>query len=106
MVLVHPGASGKMPGPWRSAERRSRSPVARSTVGGHSTAFDADIIELCMRWYITYRLSYRDLLEMMADRGIEVAHTTMLRWVMRYATQNSRSAGAGSREPSAPRGGS
>jgi hypothetical protein len=36
-VLVHPEASGKMPGPWRSAERRSRSPVARSTVGGHST---------------------------------------------------------------------
>jgi hypothetical protein len=37
MVLMHPGASGKMPGPWRSAEPRSRSPVARSTAGGHST---------------------------------------------------------------------
>jgi transposase-like protein len=30
---------------------------------------DADIIELCVRWYITYRLSYRDLVEMMAERG-------------------------------------
>jgi transposase-like protein len=34
-------------------------------------AFDADIIELCVRWYITYRLSYRDLVEMMAERGIK-----------------------------------
>ena len=32
-------------------------------------AFDADIIELCCRWYITYRLSYRDLVAMMAERG-------------------------------------
>jgi transposase-like protein len=39
-------------------------------------AFDADIIELCVRWYITYRLSYRDLVEMMAERGVQVAHST------------------------------
>jgi transposase-like protein len=31
---------------------------------------DAEIIELCVRWYITYRLSYRDLVAMMAERGI------------------------------------
>ena len=35
--------------------------------------FDAEIIELCVRWYITYRLSYRDLVEVMAERGIKVA---------------------------------
>ena len=35
--------------------------------------FDADIIEQCVLWYITYRLSYRDLVEMMAERGIKVA---------------------------------
>jgi transposase-like protein len=34
--------------------------------------FDAEIIELCVRWYITYRLSYRDLVAMMAERGIVV----------------------------------
>jgi transposase-like protein len=34
--------------------------------------FDAEIIELCVRWYITYRLSYRDLMAMMAERGIVV----------------------------------
>jgi transposase-like protein len=46
-------------------------------------AFDADIIELCVRWYITYRLSYRDLVEMLAERGVTVAHTTIMRWVIR-----------------------
>jgi transposase-like protein len=46
--------------------------------------FDAEIIELCVRWYITYRLSYRDLVAMMAERGIAVSHTTIHRWVIRY----------------------
>jgi transposase-like protein len=36
-----------------------------------------------VRWYITYRLSYRDLVEMMAERGVKVAHSTILRWVTR-----------------------
>jgi transposase-like protein len=46
--------------------------------------FDADIIILCVRWYVTYTLSARDLQEMMAERGVELAHTTILRWVQRY----------------------
>jgi transposase-like protein len=49
--------------------------------------FDAEVIELCVRWYITYRLSYRDLVEIMADRGVQVAHTTILRWVLRYVPE-------------------
>ena len=49
--------------------------------------FDAEIIELCVRWYITYRLSYRDLASMMAERGIIVSHTTILRWVNRYVPE-------------------
>jgi len=49
--------------------------------------FDADIIELCVRWYITYRLSYRDLVQMMAERGVVVAHSTILRWVARYVPE-------------------
>ncbi len=43
--------------------------------------FDREIIILCVRWYVSYKLSYRDLVEMMAERGIELAHTTVLRWV-------------------------
>ena len=49
--------------------------------------FPSETIELCVRWYITYRLSYRDLVAMMAERGINVAHTTILRWVLRYVPE-------------------
>ena len=41
--------------------------------------FSAEPIETCVRWYITYRLSYRDLVAMMAERGITVSHSTILR---------------------------
>jgi transposase-like protein len=44
-------------------------PIVRDLIY-RQRGFDADIIELCVRWYITYRLSYRDLVEMMAERGI------------------------------------
>jgi DDE domain len=49
--------------------------------------FDAEIIELCVRWCITYLLSYRDLVAMMAERGIVVSHTTIHRWVTRYVPE-------------------
>jgi len=39
--------------------------------------FDPSIIILCVRWYITYKLSYRDLRDMMAERGVDLAHTTI-----------------------------
>jgi transposase-like protein len=48
---------------------------------------DSEIIELCVRWYITYRLSYRDLAAMMAERGISVSYTTIHRWVIRYVPE-------------------
>src|SRR3989440_6487303 len=46
--------------------------------------FDQEIIVLCVRWYLTFKLSSRDLVQMMAERGIVLAHTTLLRWVQRY----------------------
>jgi transposase-like protein len=46
--------------------------------------FDQEIIVLCIRWYLTYKLSSRDLVRMMAERGIALAHTTILRWVQQY----------------------
>ena len=46
--------------------------------------FDQEIIILCVRWYLTFKLSSRDLVQMMAERGIALAHTTVLRWVQRY----------------------
>src|SRR5690349_23975037 len=52
--------------------------------------FQTENIELCVRWYITYRLSYRDLAAMMAERGMTVSHTTIMRWVLRYVPEYER----------------
>jgi transposase-like protein len=52
--------------------------------------FQQEIIELCVRWYLTYRLSYRDLVEMLAERGVMVSHTTIYRWVQRYVPEFER----------------
>jgi transposase-like protein len=49
--------------------------------------FDRDVIILCVRWYLRYKLSLRDLVEMMAERGLSLAHTTILRWVRRFAPE-------------------
>src|SRR3954453_14518790 len=47
--------------------------------------YEAAIVLLCVRWYLRYSLSYRDLEEIMAERGLSVDHTTIYRWVQRYA---------------------
>lgn len=49
--------------------------------------FDAAIILLCVRWYLAYGLSLRDLEEMIAERGVGVDHSTIHRWVVRYTPQ-------------------
>lgn len=49
--------------------------------------FEQDIIVLCVRWYISYRLSYRDLVEMMAERGIHVSPSSIYRWVQRFVPE-------------------
>jgi transposase-like protein len=43
--------------------------------------FDREVIILCVRWYLRYKLSFRDLVEMMAERVLSLAHTTIMRWV-------------------------
>ena len=40
---------------------------------------------LCVRWYLRYSLSYQDVEEIMAERGLCVDHVTIWRWVQRYA---------------------
>jgi hypothetical protein len=42
--------------------------------------FEAEIMLLCVRWYLRYALSYRDLEELMLERGLQVDHTTIYRW--------------------------
>ncbi|MBC8726636.1 IS6 family transposase [Paraburkholderia sp. 31.1] len=49
--------------------------------------FDRDVIILCVRLYLRYKLSLRDLVEMMAERGLSLAHTTILRWVRRFSPE-------------------
>ena len=49
--------------------------------------FDREIITLCVRWYLRYKLSFRDLVEIMAERGVSLAHTTIMRWVQRYVPE-------------------
>ena len=49
--------------------------------------FNQQVIIQCVRWYLSYKLSSRDLVDMMGERGIELAHTTILRWVQRYVPE-------------------
>ena len=49
--------------------------------------FAGDIILQCVRWYCKYGISYRELEEMMEERGICVDHTTLYRWVQTYAPE-------------------
>jgi len=49
--------------------------------------FPTEVILLCVRWYCKYGISYRDLAEMMQERGIAVDYSTIFRWVQRYAPE-------------------
>jgi IS6 family transposase len=55
--------------------------------GNSSRHFQADIILICTRWYLRDALSYRDLEEMMTERGLSVDHTTIYRWVQECAPE-------------------
>ena len=46
--------------------------------------FSDEVIITCVRWYLRFRLSYRDLASIAAELGIAVAPSTILRWVVRY----------------------
>ena len=49
--------------------------------------FDREIIILCVRWYLRFKLSFREPAEMMAERGVDQAHTTIMRWIQRYVPE-------------------
>jgi IS6 family transposase len=61
--------------------RRSTSglPVSASAFVGYR--FAPEVIVLAVRWYLRYNLSYRDLEELLAERGIRADHVTLHRWV-------------------------
>jgi putative transposase len=56
--------------------------MAVSFKGAH---FPRDIILTCVRWYVAYPLSYRQVEALMQERGVSVDHTTINRWVVKYS---------------------
>lgn len=52
--------------------------------------YQPDIILLTVRWYLQYNLSFRNLVEMMEERGLSMAHTTIMRWVHQYSPELDR----------------
>jgi IS6 family transposase len=62
--------------------RQVQVPPSRSSFAGFR--FPPDVIVLAVRWYLRYGLSYRDVEELLAERGITVDHVTVYRWVQRF----------------------
>src|SRR2546423_4990078 len=52
--------------------------------------FEPEVILLAVGWYLRFSLSYRDVEELLAERGIAVDHVTLWRWVQRYAPELAR----------------
>lgn len=52
--------------------------------------YESEIIIICVRWYLKYPLSYRNLEEIMQERNVEVDHTTIYRWVNQYSPEFSK----------------
>ena len=78
-----------IPGTRRSSEtagmrrRRTRqASLPRPAFAGFR--FPCDVIVLAVRWYLRFALSYRDVEELLAERGVEVDHVTIYRWVQRF----------------------
>ena len=61
---------------------RFRCPYPVSAFAGYR--FPAEVIVVAVRWYLRYGLSYRDVEELLAERGIDVDHVTVYRWVQRF----------------------
>src|SRR5207302_10554583 len=67
-------------------------PAPRSAFTGYR--FLPEVITLAVRWYLRFGLSYRDVEELLAERGIEVDHVTVYRWVQRFAPEFAEAARA------------
>jgi transposase-like protein len=66
---------------------RSTRPPAQAPSAVTGFGFPPDVILLAVRWYLTYSTSYRDLEELLAERGIEVDHVTLFRCVQRFTPE-------------------
>src|SRR3954447_11198136 len=66
------------------SRRRVIRPVRPCASAFAGFRFPPDVIVLAVRWYLRFGLSYRDLEELLAERGVEVDHVTLYRWVQRF----------------------
>lgn len=73
--------------------RRSSSMPAIPNSAFAGFRFPPEIIVLAVRWYLRYGLSYRDVEELLGERGIEVDHVTIYRWVQRFTPLLADAAG-------------
>jgi transposase-like protein len=69
------------------------APIEELFKGRH---FDREVVVVNVRWYLSYKLSSRDLVAMMSERGLDLAHTTILRW---GAALHARVSSAGAVSP-------
>jgi transposase, IS6 family len=75
----------------RRPRHRSRS-VPSSAFAGYR--FPPEVITLAVRWYLPFGLSYRDVEELLGERGIDVDHVTIYRWVQRFSPEFAQAAQA------------
>jgi transposase-like protein len=76
----------------RSRLRPPVRPAPRSAFAGYR--FPPEVISVAVRWYLRFGLSYRDVEELLAERGVEVDHVTIYRWVQRFAPEFAEAARA------------
>ena len=67
------------------ARRRQASGDRQVAIEFKGSHFERDVILWGVRWYVAFPISYRQLKEMMEDRGVEVDHSTLNRWLLKYA---------------------
>src|SRR5881392_2356889 len=66
----------------KPSRRRPAPSPAPSAFAGFR--FPPEVIVVAIRWYLRYGLSYRDVEELLAERGVDVDHVTIYRWVQRF----------------------
>src|ERR1700710_852270 len=76
---------------------RVRLPAPRSSFAGFR--FPPEVITVAVRWYLRSGLSYRDVEELLAERGVTVGHVTVYRWVRRFIPEFVEAARPARRAP-------
>jgi hypothetical protein len=91
-VVGHPDAAGAQlrtvalaARGWPETGRVTAASGASSVFAGFR--FPPEVISVAVRWYLRYDLSYRDIEELLAERGVTVDHVTSCRWVQRFTRE-------------------